>query len=405
MKLHNKRISTHLFLWTILISLVSSCTLTIERLDQPLVTIPPPAPLPVLTDTPAPLPTVESISTPTPQATIDLSLEQCIPVEETMPSDLNLSGIWVRNSGRPYLETMDGRTAYGVPLKGGGIFSTSKGDMAVSPDGRYLAYIDSYLDDTGKHTKSRILRVISSSGHSLSMDYWIIDWQWLIGWTDNQHIAILTGKKEILILEPFVGRWERLPKPSWLNNFGYDPYGIDGPFYSPSLDHILIKPDYSSFELRYLPTGHIIYKGNEYLTDSHFGWSKDGSTLVINLGDLLNIITKDQQVIELNVNDFGINRFDDPKLSPDGQKLVFTSHWSGKWFLFDIEQLEIRKLCGDEFDYWENAVWSPDGRFVVQEADRSYFDQLDLLIDTQQLRAYKLISGQYQHRLAWLAEP
>ncbi len=405
MKFHNRHGRTYLFVWMISILLVSSCSLKIERLDQPIATIPPPATLPVITDTPTSPPTVESISTPTTQATADLSLEECIPLEESMPADLNLSGIWVRNSGTPYLEPMDGHTAYGVPLRGGGIFSTSRGDMAISPDGRYLAYIDSYLDDTGKRTKSRILRIINSSGHSLSMDYWTIDWQWLIGWIDNQHIAIFTGHKEILVLEPFTGRWERLQKPSWLESIDYDYYGNDGPFYSPSLDRILIKPDYSNFELRDFQTGQTIYKGNGYLDGWNLDWSADGSTLAIGSEKFLQVITKNQQRIELDASKFGINSVNYPKLSPDGQKLVFTSDWSGKLFLFDIKQLEITKLCTDEFNFLTEAVWSPDGRFVVQETYKSSFDQFDLLIDTQQLRAYKLTSGQYQHRLVWLAEP
>jgi Tol biopolymer transport system component len=300
---------------------------------------------------------------------------------------------------------MEVYTAYGFPLKGGGIFSTSRGNMAVSPDGRSLAYIDSYLDDTGKNTRSRVLRIINSSGHSLALDYWIINWQWLIGWTDSQHIAVFTGSKEILILDPFSGRWEKRRAPAWLNELTYDYYGNDGPFYSPGLDSMLIRPDYLTLELKDFQSGQTIYEGGEYLNDWDFDWSADGSTLVVSSGSLLNIIRRNQAPMELDASKFGIDRFDDPKLSSDGQKLAFTSQWSGKWFLFDIEQSEVRKLCNEEFDYWENAVWSPDGRFVVQEVDRPSSDPFDLLIDTQQMRAYKLVSGQYQHRLVWLAEP
>jgi hypothetical protein len=403
MKFHNRHIRTHFFLWTVLLLLFSSCTLKLERLDQPLVTMQPPATLPVITNTPTPPPTLESTPTSTPQATVDL-LEECIPVEEEMPDDLNLSGIWVRNRGKPYLETMDGSTAYGLPLQGGGIFSTSHRDMAVSPDSRHLAYIDSYLDDTGKRTNHRILRIISSSGRSLPMDYWIIDWQWLIGWTDNQHIAMLTGNKELLVLEPFIGKWEKLQQPSWLDNLDYYYYGYQGPLYSPNLNAVLFESG-PVFELRNTQNGRIIYKKDGYLNPWETDWSADGSALAIGRGNFLHLITGDQQAIELEADEFGIDRFDDPELSPDGRKLAFSSQWSGKWFLFDIERGEIRKLCSEQFDYWEPAVWSPDGRFVVQEADKSYLDQVDLLIDTQQLRAYELTSGQYQHRLVWMAEP
>ncbi|HMB25224.1 MAG TPA: hypothetical protein VKP08_20415 [Anaerolineales bacterium] len=405
MKFHNRQ-RRYLLGWTISLLLVSSCSFKVERLDQPLATLLPSATLPASTNTPTPMPTVESTSTPTAQANTEVAFEQeCIPVEERMPDDLILSGIWIRNRGKPYLEPMEGGTAYGVPLKGGGIFSTSQGDTALSPDGRYLAYIDTYMDDIGKSTRSRVLRIMNSSGRPLPMSYWIINWQWLIGWLDNQHLAIFTGNKEILVLEPFTGKWERLKKPAWLDRIEYDYSGNDGPFYSPTLNRILVKPDYSTFELKDFQTGQTIYKGAGDPKGWELDWSADGSTLAVSLGNLLNVVTGDRQDIELDASEFGIDRFDNPKLSSDGRKLAFTSHWSGKWFLFDIEQLQIRKLCSDEFDYWENAVWSPDGRFVVQEVDSSNSGQLDLLIDTQQLRAYKLPSGQYQHRLVWLAEP
>jgi hypothetical protein len=78
MKFHTRHISTHLFPWMIVILLVSSCTFKIERLDQPIATIPPPATLSVITDTPAPLPTMEVISTPTTQTTVGVSLGECL---------------------------------------------------------------------------------------------------------------------------------------------------------------------------------------------------------------------------------------------------------------------------------------------------------------------------------------
>lgn len=410
MKFHTRH-GRYLFGWVISILLVSSCTFKIERLDQPIATMPLPVALPAvtaITDTPAPLPTMESMPpTPTAQTAAEVSLEQeCIPIEEQMPDDLSLSGIWVRGPGSPYLEPMDGSgMAYRIPLKGGGLFSTSKGDTAVSPDGRYLAYIDSYLDDTGNRTKSRVLRIVDSAGHPVPMGYWLIDWQWLIGWLDNRHIAVFTGNKEILVVEPFTGKWERLPKPSWLHSMDYDYEGNDGPFYSPNLDSILVRPDYSTFELRDFQTGQTIYKGSGDPHGWDLGWSADGSTLAIGSEKFLHVIAGSQQYLELDTSKFDIGSVRYTKLSPDGQKLVFTSYPSGELFSFDLEQSKITKLCTGGFNFLTEAVWSPDSRFVVQPTYTSYSDQFDLLIDTQQLRAYKLISGQYHHRLAWLAEP
>jgi hypothetical protein len=404
MNFPNRHITT-IFLCTISISLVASCSFKVERLDQPLVTIPPPATLPVSTEAPAPSPTRRSISTATASPAVgELREQECIPVEEEMPDNVNLSGIWVRNRGRPYLEPVQGGTAYGIPLKGGGAFSTSPDDMAVSPDGKHLAYIDSYLDEDRNSTQSRILRVINSSGRSLSMDYWITNWQWLIGWMDNQHLAIFTGNKEFLVLEPFTGKWEKLPKPSWLDDREYDYSGYQGPFYSPSLKHVLAKPDYSSFELKDFRTGETLYTGNERPMRWGIDWSADSSVLAVGWGQSLKVIRENQEIIALDTTRLGFDQVDFPKLSPDGKKLTFTSMFSGKLFVLDIERSEVRKLCTDEFNFWMPSVWSPDSRFVVQEAEKSYADQFDILIDIQQMHAYKLVSGRYQHRLVWLAE-
>jgi hypothetical protein len=270
------------------------------------------------------------------------------------------------------LETVDGHTVYGVPLKGGETFSTDKVDMAISPDGKYLAYIDSYLDESGKATESRILRIVSSSGNSLSMDYWIIDWQWLVGWTDNRHLAILTGNKELFLLDPFSGKWEKIQQPSWMNRIDHESwyYGFQGPFYSPSLNAVLIQSG-ADFELRDVQTGKIIYARDGYLSPWDLDWSADGSTVAVGWEKSLHVVTKNAQIVKLNVSRLGINSANYSRLSPNGQKLVFTSYWSGKLFLLDIKQQEIRKLCSEEFNYFENAVWSPDSRFVVQEAEKS----------------------------------
>ncbi len=404
MNFHSRRVTTRIFLCTISISLVASCSFKVERLDQPLVTILPPATSTASTETSVPSPTSESTSTPTASPTVEGLLEQeCIPVEEEMPDDLNLAGIWIRNRGKPYLEPVQGGTAYGVPLKGGGLFSTSPGDMAVSPDGKYLAYIDSYLDENRNKTQSRILRVINSSGRSLSMDYWITNWQWLIGWTDNQHLAIFTGNKEFLILEPFTGKWERLSKPSWLGDLDYDYVGYQGPFYSPSLRAALVSPGYSTFELKDFQTGETLYTGDGSPIRWELDWSADGSVLAIGGYRSLKVLKESQETMALDTTRLGLDQVDFPKLSPDGKKLTFTSMFSGKLFVFDIERSEARQLCTDEFNFWTPSVWSPDSRFVIQEAQKSYSEQFDILIDTQQMHAYKLVSGRYQHRLVWLA--
>jgi WD40 repeat protein len=403
MKIHSRHLQTQLFILVVLMLLVLGCVPRVEKPVQSVTTIVPSATSPVIQDTSTPSELVSNIVTPTTQQTDQLSLEECIPIEEKMPDDLILSGVWVRGAGKPYLENLEDHTRYEVPLKGGGMFTSYSGDFAVSPDGKYLAYIDSYFNSEFRIEK-RVLRIIKSSGHSLPMDYWPVDWQWLIGWIDNRHIAIFTGNKEILILEPFTGEWKKLQQPSWLDNPAYDYSGYEGPFYSPSLSSVLVKPDYSIFELKDFRTGERLYMGNGSPIRWYLDWSADGSILAIG-GNVLNVIIDNKQLIEFKTSKLGIDIVESLKLSPDGQKLVFTSDWSGKLFLFDVKQLKIRKLCSDEFNYWRNPIWSPDSRFVVQEAHKPGFEQFDILIDTQQMHAYKLASRDYQHRLVWLANP
>jgi hypothetical protein len=405
MKLHSEHRQTHLFILIGLIFLVQGWVPMIEKPAQTGTTITPSVALPVIEDTFTPLAGVEAISSQATQQAVESIVEQeCIPIEEKMPNNLILSGVWVRGAGKPYLENLEEHTRYEVPLKGGGIFTSYAGDFAVSPDGKHLAYIDAYYNSAYKVEK-RILRIIKSSGHPLSMDYWPADWQWLIGWTDNRHIAIFTGNKEILILEPFTGEWKRLPQPSWLGNPGYDYSGYDGPFYSPTLKSVLVQPDYSSFELKDFVTGETLYTGNGQPIRWGLDWSANGSVLAIGSHEFLKIITGDQQIIEFPPSKFGIDRIDYPKLSPDGQKIAFTSSWSGKLFLLDIKRLEVRELCSGEFDYWHRGVWSPESRFMVQTTYDSTYRSFDILIDTEQMRAYKLETKRYQQRLAWLAKP
>lgn len=408
MKFHNRRSRKHLSILTVLILLVSSCVPSAEETEQPVAvaTIASSAILPVITNTSAPLPTVENVSTPTTQSNIELLMEQeCIPTIENMPSNLVLSGVWVRNRGTPYLETADGLTAYDVPLKGGSLFSTNEGDIAISPDGKHLAYIDAYIDPIRNGTEKRILRIIKSSGHELPMDFWTENWQWIIGWIDDRQLALFTGKREVIILDPFSGEWERPQQPTWLKTTNF--YDYSGPFYNPKLNSILVRLEFPDFELRDFETGKTLYNGTGYLDRWNHSWSADGLTLAIASGNSkTDIVTRDKQGLTLDLGGFGIESIFHPKLSPDGHKLVFASY-SDNFFLIDIIQSTISTLCPNGFNptYSYSLLWSPDSRFVIQEVYDSNYDEFDILVDTQEMQAYKLTSGQYQHRLIWLAEP
>lgn len=382
------------FLIVFILLIFSGCSRA-TGLPQSTSTIPVPAtslpPLNEATSTPPASPALQENSRV-------LIAGECIQIEEKMPDDLVLSGVWVRNEATPYLENLDEHVDYIVPLEGGGLLSTRNGDMAISPDGKHLAYIDAYIDPVRNGTEKRILRIIKSSGHSLQMDYWTEDWQWIMTWIDNRNLAIFTAKKEVTVLNPFTGEFKEFRKPEWLD---YDKNYWKLPTYSPKLDWALVYTN-GETSLKDVKTGEVLWKTSH---GGYSSWSATGSILVVASSEFINVITNGEQVKKFDISNLGIDSASPPNLSPSGQKLVFTTYYPHRFFIFDITQPIIRELCTDEFNFWKEPFWSPDNRFVVQEVYESYFNQYDLLIDTQEMRAYKLTSGQFQHRLVWLAKP
>jgi hypothetical protein len=378
-----------------LLILVGCSNATVLPQATPASPAPTPSPPPFGEATPTYLPS------PTVQARPTVTIaEECIQIEENIPADLILSGVWVRNEAIPYLENLDEHVDYIVPLEGGGLFSTSYGDMAISPDGKYLAYIDKYYDPENHNIEKRILRIIKSSGHSLSMDYWVEDWQWIISWVDNQSLAIFTSKREIILLNPFTGEWKEFQKPDWL--IYSDRYWEIPPLFSPRLDQVLVRLEYNNQEIKSLQTGDVVWQ-TDY--SGHSSWSADGSVLAVVSSKLINLIKDGEQVIEYDISNIGIDSVFYQALSPNGQKIILKTYEPPRYFIFYNTQPMLKELCINGLNLWKEPFWSPDNRFIVQEGYKSYYEKIDLLIDTQEMRAYKFTSGQYQHPLIWLAKP
>ncbi len=380
------------------------------------------------TTTPSPaatLPSTAPISTIQPTTAITAA-SPCIPIEESAPAGLPLSGVWVRNEFIPYLEDTLTQADIRIPLKGGGMFARWSGDAAVSPDRKHLAYIDQYYDPVITYRPvKRILRVISSSGDSLELGYWKEDWQYIIGWVDNRTIALFTSARNVAKLNPFSGTWDSLPEPAWLVNMGYtgDKYGfhISGaPLFAPTADRIIVEAENGGFDVRDLRSGDLQFHGSGryyYPLD----WSADGSTFAYIAPDHLMVVRQARPVADLNLVEAGaaFDWYGVLKLSPDGQKAAFIGEsWypderGPRLFVYDEARSRLYRLCDDSLTLegsWPIS-WSPDGRFlvapIVEGTDPWSWPVLefDVLLDTQALRAFKLVSGQQQHRLLWLAAP
>src|SRR5689334_23071501 len=127
---------TRVLFFFIIVALIVGCAPAVESSTQPTATPPivPSATLPVITNTTNPSPTSNILSTSTTQPTPTISIEKdCLTLEDQLPPDLNLTGVWVRQPANPYLENLEEGTKYRVPLYGGGRL---EGNWAISPDGK-----------------------------------------------------------------------------------------------------------------------------------------------------------------------------------------------------------------------------------------------------------------------------
>jgi hypothetical protein len=353
---------------------------------------------------------------------------QCIAIEDKAPNDLPRSGVWLRNEATPYLENVDGSGDKLVPLKGGGLFSTRPGDAAVSPNGKYVAYIDQYHDPVVQYQPTqRILRVIDSSGHSLQMDFWKQDWQDIIGWLDNDRLSLFTSNDGIITLNPFSGKWEKFPEPAWMIDqgylgenyrFRYDPYAgrYQGPIFSPGLDEVVF-PGAAGGDVKDLQSGELLFRwritGSPWFDRQTLSWSANGAVLASWSDAQIEILREDNTVsrVELPQLPFNLDWVDGVQVSPNGKKVAVTGITystlgsSRRFLVYDETRSELYFLCTDKHGLGNTIVWSPDSRFLIVQIYDSSSQQSDGLVDTELLRAFKLTSGLAQHRLLWLAKP
>lgn len=399
----------------ILIALLSACSPRAATLPDPVATSLPNTPVELPTATRAPVVNTPAIvpetNTPASTATAEINFEpdeQCISLEQKLPNELTFSGAWVINQGNPYLENLANHKDSTVPLLGGGGLDTYDGDFAISPDGTHLAYIDKYYGTVSHGVQKRILRVFNSSGQALDMSFWKEEWQWIIGWVDNHNLAVATSASEVVVLNPATGGMRTFVQPVLVwdkimqskNNY-YSP-NIPASSYSPNLEWFVDHSDgWDIMDMKNVRTGETVLHTKDVDT---IAWSADSTTLAVISGNLILILKGGKQEASFHISGLNLDYYDQPKLSLDNQKLAFNN--AGTITVLDIAQNKLARLCDARYEPgYGSPIWSPDGRYVVEEVHDASYQSYDLLVDTQEMRAYLLNSGDYQHRFAWLAEP
>lgn len=365
-----------------------------------------------------------SIPSPTLSLTPTIQIEdRCLTVEESLPNDFQFEGVWVRQESKPYLENLVENTKYRVPLDGGGRLGNYWMDLSISPNGEWLAYLDSILDTSGRTTRMEglSLKVIHSSGYSLSMDYWPIGMQSIQGWVGDKNLLLGLGQRAI-VLNPFSGKWYEIRDPDWLSSLTADePWWNEIKRYSPHLDAVTVRLDNHS-ELRSLSSEKNLFGDASLGFFKKSSWSSDGDmlALVTNGGNVLHIFRNNIKISEIKLSDtkvtsslFGgfISQLDNLVWSQNNKKLLVDTY--SNLYVINIENSQIQNLCFIDADihktYKDSFFYLPTGNYVVApvyKSNKRYdYEYFDVLIDTEAMRAYKLPTSEYNGRIGWLALP
>jgi hypothetical protein len=406
----------------ILMALISSCAQATAISTQPITLVVPSATPPAAVITPID-PTQEYISTRTSQPAEEIRLEeQCVKIEEELPSDLHLSGVWIRQNGKPYLENLEDHTRYGVPLAGGEALS----HMAISPDRKLLAYFDGYINPNSGDTDRWEFRILRSNGYLIVLKNWIFDVRQILGWANNSEIVLKVYSKGLkyIVYNPSSGESHEIIID---HNVVSPPYMWElitqfrGDSFNPS--RIFFLTDAGNF-LYSVQTWQKIFD----IDIGYFGtysWSSDLSTVIISpLGDRNIYVAKNDNIfLKLNSVESGLSANNDPidayEWSPDNKKFIVKSAYTfespSKLAIMNLDGFKLKRICIKDdsiFDdgYMYSYVWSPDSRFLIlyydQQDWRKGIEHFDLLIDTENMRAFRLqTSGYSPNRIGWLASP
>lgn len=172
--------------------------------------------LPSATTTATALPTAAPSETPSPTATTpalpsstppNAYAQECITIEDDLPADLGADGALLLYGGRYASVWNNTMFHFDLMSHRRSPLPYSAVELARSPDGKWLAYLQLGYDGLGR-VSDRFLRVTDAEGRHLNLSYWGLNWQTLIGWQDAEHLLLhVPGQSgsNYILLNPFTG--------------------------------------------------------------------------------------------------------------------------------------------------------------------------------------------------------
>jgi hypothetical protein len=313
------------------------------------------------TITQKPTPTFTAKS-PTPTAQNWMKEQVCLAREANI-SNYSLDGkVILIGQQSTYVHDISTSSSIKFPRISGGYVGLYSEDFHLSPNGKWLAYIENYTNETYQ-TQSRRLRLISGDLIPILPSGWDADWQWILGWIDDNWLAIWLPHQEagtITVLNPFTAKTQLLSTGFTFPESRYkaSPWYIWGRpklFFSPDLTKVIF-PNADKGVLWDVVAQKELWSGNiyQYAESDNAKWSQDGKYAVIIVSKssgeklyLYDAVKKQATHIPLAGYE-GIGEF---SFSPDGQKIAIwvTPDFLGwepkELMVIDLERKTITDTC------------------------------------------------------------
>ncbi len=376
----------------------------------------PPSPTSRLSTTITQTPTFVRASTSTPENTETQQViqRQWISILTEIPPETALQGALVleNNPGDVYFLDLEDFSRHTFPATS----NAGVGGFTASPDRKWLAYIESVPDERG-YTQSLLLRLINASGQRNMLSYWVANWQMIVGWLDNQKLALwLPGRPNgaITVLNPFTGHWQEiLPTFPIFDDNLFNHYGPTAVLYDSTLYYAVYEgglSNGSSLSLWDVQAGKILWQER---TNGHSpAWSPDGKQFAVTIDGVIytvNLVGQETEIFDIADTEIPYSKWSNIgqlNWSPDGTNIAV---WLGdhqRLAIINVLTKQATDLCIENNSIWSSSpIWSPDGQYlaIATSRDVDRYSRQTLIVDIRKSIAYKVADD--IGPAAWLKKP